>query len=177
MDRPEKIYALDFEDQLARLAAHHRRGRIIISTPVFAGPFPVDEIPRLVQLARASLAARAWISRHGPPWAHPLPLTDIERIEMFLDERPERHLGALYSISLQARDYGYLGHPLPFDFARGVMACEYAHKYLREDRALRAEFPPKELAGFDQFCRWRPLQHRVSQLIESPVSKWVAGYA
>jgi hypothetical protein len=87
----------------------------------------------------------------------------------------------LYSISLQARDFDYLGHPQLFDYARGVMADPRTHEDLRTDPALLAEFPPKELAGLDEHGRWRPLRHRESQLLEDltifPLTKNKAGSA
>jgi hypothetical protein len=79
------------------------------------------------------------------------------------------HFVADYSISLQGRDYDFLGHPLLYDYARGKMADPRTREYLREDLALRAEFPAEPLAGFDERGRWRPLPNRASKLIESPI--------
>src|SRR5262249_42150258 len=119
--------------------------------------------------------ARAWFARHGPCWAQPLPLSDLERVGFFCSDVLPLHLVAKYSYSLQARDFDYLSHPQLFDYARGVMASQQTKKYLREDPSLLAEFPPKELAGLDKHCRWRPLRHRTSQLIETPISNSLCG--
>jgi len=85
---------------------------------------------------------------------------------MFLSDSLPLHLVALYSLSLLGRDFDYLGHPQLFDYCRAVMADPRTDEYLREDPTLRAEFPPKPIAGLDERQRWRPLPNRASQLIE-----------
>ena len=79
---------------------------------------------------------------------------------------PHLHFLAYYSYSLQGRDFDVLGHPLLFDFCRGMMASPHTEKSLRESPRLRAEFPPKELRGLNEVGRWRPLPNRASKLIE-----------
>jgi hypothetical protein len=61
-----------------------------------------------------------------------------------------------YANSLQQRKFDYLQHPLFYDYARGVMAHPECPDYLRGDRQLLAEFPPKPLPGLDGVC-WRPV--------------------
>src|SRR5262249_32813873 len=70
------------------------------------------------------------------------------------------------SYSLQGRDYDFRDHPLLYDYCRGVMASPYTINDLRSDLDLLAEFPPKELPGLDERCRWRPLENRASRMME-----------
>lgn len=157
----------EFERHVDNLVAAHKHGKILAPNPFFDRPFSISDVPRLKYLVRTALQARRWFAKHGPPWAQPLPLSDLERIGFFMDDdNAALPLAAMYSLSLQARDFDCLSHPQLFDYCRGVMASEHAQDYLRKDSALLAEFPPKELAGLDERCRWRPLRHRASQLIE-----------
>jgi len=120
---------------------------------------------------RNALRARAWFLRQGPAWARPLPLSEDEHENILCSGFFHRHLVTYYSYSLQARDFDYLGHPLFFDFARGVMASAHVgERGLREDPQLLEEFPPKELPGLDEQGRWRPLPNRASRLIEGPAA-------
>ena len=48
-----------------------------------------------------------------------------------------RHLVGYYSYSLQGRDFDYLGHPLFFDYARGVMVL-LAYRELDDALGLTA---------------------------------------
>jgi hypothetical protein len=161
-----QICANEFERHVDELVAAHRRGCVVVKSPIFSGPVQISEIPKLKQLIHNGLRARAWHERYGPIYGRRLPLTELERIAMFCSENNALHLVALYAISLQGRDFDYLTHPLYFDYARGVLASEHAKDYLREDPDLLREFPPKELGGLDERCRWRPLPNRLSQLIE-----------
>jgi len=158
--------AREVEAQLASLTDNHRRGLIAVKTPVYSGLIPVGEIQKLARLNRAGLFARAWFSRHGPAWAQPLPLNDLERIRFFLSDCLPLHLVGFYSYSLQGRDHDFRDHPLLYEHSRGVMACPYTQDYLRGDLDLLAEFPPKELPGLDERWRWRPLENRASRILE-----------
>jgi len=42
----------------------------------------------------------------------------------------------------------------------------YAGLFARRFGILLAEFPPKELPGLDERCRWRPLENRASRIME-----------
>jgi hypothetical protein len=161
-----QICTAEFERRVDELVAAHNRGCIVVESPIFRGPVLISEIPKLKLLVHNALRARAWFLRQGPALGQPLPLSELERIKFFCSENNALHLVAQYAISLQARDFNYLSHPLFFDYARGVLASPRTKDYLREDWALLAEFPPKELAGLDEHCRWRPLPNRVSRLIE-----------
>src|SRR5262249_9424316 len=96
------------------------------------------------------------------------PLSEMEVIKVFLTDRPLLILVGDYSLSLKARDYDYLGHPLYFDYARGRMADPRTPAYLRNDPELRREcLSEKQLAGPDERGRGRPLPDRASKLIET----------
>jgi|SRR5262249_12487698 len=172
-----------FERHVDALVSFYKRGNILVSSPLFQErAVPIEEIPKLKHLVRNALHARAWFERHGPAWAQPLPLSEFERVGMlFLNDNALQCFAALYSISLQARDFDCLSHPLIFDYARGIMADPRTHEDLRMDPTLLAEFPPKELAGLDEHGRWRPLRHRESRLLEDltifPLTKHKAGSA
>ena len=97
-----------------------------------------------------------------------LPLSEDEHETIMCSGYFHRHLLSFYSYSLQGRDFDYLGHPLFFDYARGVMASSHVgERGLHIDAELVAEFPAKELPGLDELGRWRPLPNRASKLIES----------
>jgi len=159
----------EFERHVEELAAAHKRGEIVVSSPVFNGPLPVNELPKLKLLVRNALRARAWFSRHGPSWAQPLPLSMIERIGFSISDYLPLHFVADYALSLHARDFDFLRHPLLYDYCRGRMADPRTPEYLREDFALQKEFPGKPIAGLDEQGRWRPLPDRASKLIEAPI--------
>jgi hypothetical protein len=148
--------------------ASHQRGQIVVATPIFTGPLLISAAPKLIQLIRAAQHAKALHRRHGPVWAQPLPVCELERIKMFCDESLPLNLLGFYSLSLLGRDYDFWGHPQFLDHARAVMADPRTPAYLREDRELREAFPPKPLAGLDEHGRWRPLPNRASRLIEGP---------
>jgi len=158
--------AREVDVELAKLVDAHQHGLIAVRTPLYAGLIPVDEVQALARLNRAGLFARAWFERHGPPWAQPLPLCILERIKCFLSDSLPLHFVAIFSLSLEGRDYDYLGHPQLFDHARALMADPRTLEYLRENPMMRAEFPPKPIAGLDDYGRWRPLPNRASKLIE-----------
>src|SRR5262249_5708604 len=122
-DKLAEYCAREFEARVDRLVANHKRGRILVTSPIYSGPFPIDDIPKLKLLVRAALRARAWFSRQGPAWAHPLPLSEDERESLLCGSYFHRHLVVFYSYSLQARDFDYLAHPLLYDYARGAMAA------------------------------------------------------
>ena len=159
----------EFDCYLHELVANHQRGAIIVTSPIFNGPLLIADVPKLARLVRAAKHARAWHDKHGPAWAKPLPLGELARTRLCLQETDlSLHFLAFYSFSLQGRDYDYLGHPQLFDYCRALMADPRTPQYLREDPMLRAEFPGKALAGLDEQHRWRPRPNRASQVIEAP---------
>src|SRR5262245_14354765 len=132
-DRLAEHCARELQAKVASLVDHHRHGRIVITSPIFSGSLSVNDAPKLARLNRAGLFARAWFSRHGPAWAQPLPLNDLERIRCFVSDIPPLHLLGFYSYSLQGRDFDFRDHPLLYEYSRGVMACPHTQDYLRGD--------------------------------------------
>jgi hypothetical protein len=164
-------FGCEIERYLGALIDNHAQGKIIVTTRIFCGPISIKDVQKVARLVRAADHAKALHARHGPAWAQPLPLGEIERIKLCLQETNlPLHFVAYYSFSLQGRDYDYLSHPQLFDYCRALMADPRIPQYLREDPALRAEFPPKPIAGLDDQGRWRPLPNRASQIIEAPIS-------
>src|SRR5262249_40445767 len=167
-DRLAEHCADEFERQVDRLVAAHKRGHILVASPFFRkSAVAIDDIPKLKLLVRNALRARAWFSRQGPAWANPLPLSEDEHEKIMCGGYFHLHLVSFYSLSLQGRDFDYLGHRLFYDYARGAMAAHLGETGLQNDRKLLAEFSPKLLAGLDERGRWRPLSNRASKLIET----------
>src|SRR5215469_10959296 len=132
--------ASEVECYLKEQAAKHQHGKIVVLTPIFSGSISVNDVPTLVRLNRTGLHARAWHGKYGPAYMQPLPLSDHEIIAVFCTNEPLPILVGDYSLSLKARDYDYLGHPLFFDYCRGRMADPRTPEYLRSEEMLR-EFP------------------------------------
>jgi len=164
-DELAEAAAGEVECYLKEQAAKHQHGKIVVLTPVFSGAISVADVPTLVRLNRAGLHARAWHGRYGGADAQPLPLSESEIMAAFLTDDPLPILVGDYSLSLRARDYDYLGHPLFFDYCRGRMADPRTADYLRTEEMLR-RFPEKPLLGLDRGGWWRPLPNRASKLIE-----------
>jgi hypothetical protein len=109
----------------------------------------------LKQQTKAYLLARKHYRLHGPSWAPRLPAidADIERLER--DEDNRLYLWGRFAASLRSVAWDLEVHP-PWDaYASGVMAYEHAPSEIREDRRLRAQYPPKKLAGIDPDLYWR----------------------
>jgi hypothetical protein len=167
-----ELCAREFEEHVDRLAAAHKRGRIVVSSPICTQlAVVIADIPKLKRLVRAALRARAWFCRQGPAWAQPLPLNEIEREKLYCSGYFHQHLLGCYSESLQARDFDYLNHPLLFDYARGMLAAGVVGEAgLLADAEVLAEFPPRPLPGLDAQGRWHPLPNRASRLLELNLS-------
>jgi len=165
-DELAEACASEVESYLKREVANHRGGKIVVLTPVFSGAISVADVPTLIRLNRAGLRARAWHGRYGGADAQPLPLSESEIMAVFLTNDPLPILVGDYSLSLRARDYDFLGHPLFFDYCRGRMADPRTPEFLRTEETLR-KFPEKALLGLDKSGWWRPLPNRASKLIEN----------
>jgi hypothetical protein len=167
-ERLQQISGEEFEARIDRLAAAHRRGRVLTSTPLGSEvAILIGDLPKLKYLVRRAVAARDWFARWAPHQYGPLPISEDERENNFCSGDFRRHLVAQYSTSLQARDYDYLNHPLFFDYARGALAEDHAEMFgLAVDQEILREFPPKKLQGLDACGRWRPLPNRVSRILE-----------
>jgi len=134
------------------------RGHYVAQAPYIDYPyFVLDEV--LIQTLKRrvcrALAAREWFRKTKPPWAPDLPLSAAEIAKMQEDPDPRLQLVGHFADSLRCNDWNYQQHP-PFSiYARGVMAYEHAPLELRNDPALRREFPPRPLAGIDSSLYWR----------------------
>jgi hypothetical protein len=110
-------------------------------------------IRSLKKNARAALYAREWFKLNGPADAPPLPLSMGEREALKGGGVP--HILAWYARSLDCRKYDVLEHPLFDDYARGVMASEYAPDFIKKEELLK-RFPPRPLDGLGPGLCWRP---------------------
>jgi hypothetical protein len=100
----------------------------------------------LAELSRRALVARARFAIDGPQWAQPLPLSWDACCQLQGVGGRAELLGN-YAASLLGCKWDYETHP-PFDvFCRGMMADRGTPAHLRNDPALRNEFPPKRLEG------------------------------
>src|ERR687887_534836 len=84
---------------------------------------------------RRARFARKWFADNGPPDIQPLPLGYDEREALKGGGAP--HILAWYARSLAGRKYNVLEHPLFDDYARGVMASEYAPGFITKNDELR----------------------------------------
>jgi hypothetical protein len=170
-----RLSAVELDKYVNELIAQHGRGNILVKTPIYSGPFPIDALRKLKRLVDNAHRARVWHSRYGPAWAQPLPLSEPEQISLLYGSDRPLYLLSYYSSSLEGRDYNYLEHPQFFDYGRAVMADPRTPEHLREDPDLQIHFPPKPLAGLDEHQRWRPLPDRVSQLLPVAPGPWIPG--
>ena len=49
--------AREFEAHVSELVANHKRGCIVVTSPVFSGPFSINDVPKLKHLVRNALRA------------------------------------------------------------------------------------------------------------------------
>ena len=103
---------------------------------------------------RRARFARKWFADNGPPDIQPLPLGYDEREALKGGGAP--HILAWYARSLAGRKYNVLEHPLFDDYARGVMASEYAPGFITKNDELRQRFPPRPLDGLGPGLWWEP---------------------
>ena len=67
-----------------------------------------------------------------------------------------QHILAWYARSLDNRKYDVLEHPTFDDYARGVMASDYALDFITKNEELRRRFPPRPLKGLGPGLAWKP---------------------
>jgi hypothetical protein len=155
----------DFERYVAGLynGTPTRCGEIVAEVPwVHKGCyFKKEEIPELTHKIRATLDAKLWFDKHGPNMGQSLPTTLEDCLALAALDGRKALLGH-YGASLWFLEFAYLRHPPPFDFLRGVMACEYAPETLRNDPELLLEFPPRLLPGLGVGVLWHPTPYRPS---------------
>jgi hypothetical protein len=145
-------------DRLFEVDRKKYRGQLC-SIPVVGGSYvPGQEnggvIRSLKKNARAALYAREWFKINGPADAPPLPLSMGEREALKGGGVP--HILAWYARSLDCRKYDVLEHPLFDDYARGVMASEFAPDFITKNEELRQRFPPRLLKGLGPGLCWQP---------------------
>jgi hypothetical protein len=58
--------------------------------------------------------------------------------------------------SVRINSHDLKTHPSIEAFARGVMASEYAPDFVKEDEALRKQYPPCPLPGLGPALIWEP---------------------
>ena len=69
---------------------------------------------------------------------------------------PLGHLVVDFTRSLEANGWEINNHPSFEEFARGVLASEYAPDFTRKNEALLKRYPPRALAGIGPGQVWRP---------------------
>jgi hypothetical protein len=111
---------------------------------------------------RKARAARKWFANNGPPDLPPLPLGYNERER--LKHGGADHILAWYARSLDDRNYDVLKHPSFHDYARGVMASEFAPDFIKEDGELKKRFPPRPLAGLGPGLQWLPTKQHAEAI-------------
>jgi hypothetical protein len=102
-----------------------------------------------------ALAAREWFALHGPADLQPLPLGYSER-ERCQGRSGAHHILKWYTRSLAGLDYNVELHPKYEEFARGVMASEFAPDFTKDDPELKKRFPPSSLPGLGPGLMWKP---------------------
>jgi hypothetical protein len=116
----------------------------------------VEDDPVAVQKrAHLALLAREWFYLHVPLDAPPLPLSSSEQAALRYHD-PLGHLVVDFARSLEANDWDIYNHPSFEDFARGVLASEYAPDFTRKNEALCRRYPPQPLRGIKPGQVWRP---------------------
>jgi hypothetical protein len=135
--------------------------RTLAVNPITGGLFMpgLDPIGHQKKLARRMLAARKWFFLHGPKDAPPLPLSPCEQAELKYRD-PLGHLVVDFACSLESNGWDVNGHPSFEDFARGVLASDYAPKFTRLNEALRKRYPPRQLQYITPGVTWRPVPAR-----------------
>jgi hypothetical protein len=130
--------------------------------PVTGGRYVygVDPIETQKAEARRALLARERFAVVGPKDMQPLPISceEIEDRKYAWDSKqPARgFIRSCFGASVRANDHDLESHPGIEDFARGIMASEHAPDIVKNDEALRKEYPPFPLAGLGPALIWEP---------------------
>ena len=112
-------------------------------------------------------AAREWYAVNGPPDVQPLPLGYSER-ERCQGRSGAHHILKWYARSLAGLDYKVEQHPQYDEFARGVMASEFAPSFTTDDPELQKRFPPCQ--GLGPGLMWKPPE-RLEQIPKRRTSR------
>lgn len=130
--------------------------------PVTGGRYVggLDPIEPQKRMARDALLAREWFAIVGPKDMQPLPISDEEiedRKYAWGSKQPSlSYIVSCFAYSLRANNWDFNSHPSFEDFACGVMASEHAPDFVKNDAALRKQYPPRPLAGLGPALVWEP---------------------
>src|ERR1019366_10512741 len=130
--------------------------------PVTGGRYVggLDPIEPQKRMARDALLARERFAIVGPKDMQPLPISDeeIEDRKYAWDSKQPAlgYIGSCFGYSVRANGHDLKSHPSFEAFARGVMASEHAPDFVKNDEALRKQYPPCLLAGFGPALIWEP---------------------
>jgi hypothetical protein len=113
----------------------------------------VDQIKPQKRSAYRALVAREWFEKNGPPDAPELPLSYAAREA--LKHGGLDHIVAWFARSLETSNYDVDLHPSFDDYARGVLASEYAPDFIKHDPILLHRFPPHALDQLGPGLIWR----------------------
>ena len=116
--------------------------------------YGVDPIEPLKAHACRALLAREHFALNGPKDAPPFPVSPSARENLKSGGLP--HIIAWFARSLDGCDYNLNQHPMFDEYARGVMASEYAPDFIRNDEELLRRFPPRPLDGLGAGLCWVP---------------------
>ena len=155
------------EDRVDRLvedlfAKNPGRYGKICTNPVTGGRYVYggDPIEQQKKEARDALLAREWFAIVGPKDMQPLPISDeeIEDRKYAWDSKHPAlgYIGSCFGYSVRANGHDLKSHPSFEAFARGVMASEHAPDFVKNDEALRKQYPPWPLAGLGPALVWEP---------------------
>ncbi len=140
----------------------------ICENPVTGGRYVggADPIkPQKLDACRA-LRAREWFAAHGPQAVQPLPISDEEiedRKYVWSCVQPSlSYIVSCFAYSLRAHDWDFTTHPSFEEFARGVLASDYAQSFVKEDEALQKRYPPRRLPHLNNGHCWNPTQSPAS---------------
>ena len=113
----------------------------------------VDRIKPQKIAAQRALLAREWFAMNAPADAPALPLSYEQREA--LKHGGLDHIVAWFARSLETSNYDVDLHPSFDDYARGVLASEYAPDFIKHDPILLHRFPPHALDQLGPGLIWR----------------------
>lgn len=122
--------------------------------------YGVDPIEPQKEAAVRALLARGRFAIVGPKDAQPLPISD-EEIESRKYPSNSKlpafdYIASCIGYSIRATGHDFDSHPGFEDFARGVMASEYAPDFVKNDEVLLKLYPPCRLPGLGPGLVWEP---------------------
>ena len=152
---------MDFKpevDRLFREAADRRekfRRNPVTGGTWLSGADPIGRQKRDASRALVAQAGFAWEN----PGLPPLPLSYDER-EAIKGRSGFEFIKSVYARSLEARKYDRVRHPPIEQYARGVLASDYAPHFIKDDTDLVKLYPPRVLPGLGPGLYWDPPKSR-----------------